>query len=129
MQQDQSGYVMQPIPRQQVYIPEVAHQELNFRDLQTVQRTEDKANQALLILEANANVLGELSSEYDLLLALNDLRFVEDCKIEIHAFYRHITRLIKDLNMQKARMETLRRMVADRKALVRIASKLKRYLN
>lgn len=98
-----------------------------FGDLPRVQRLEDKANEVLLILESNINVLTELEQHYD---------FVQDnlqClggswsefsgrNAEVSRFKNRVASIINDLRMQQSRTKTLLRLVADRKSLVSTVS-------
>jgi len=94
--------------------------QFSFQDLQHVQLLEDKANEAIFVLNANIDVLRTLREHYQ------DLIKAEDCikglgaNIEriVDRFDRHLATIVNDLKMQIARAGALMRMLADRKALV-----------
>lgn len=91
--------------------------DFSFGDLPRVQHLEDKANEVLLILESNTNVLTELEQHYELVR--------ENCgwphEVSHGDFSRFKSRLasiVNDLRMQQSRTKTLLRLIADRKSLL-----------
>lgn len=99
--------------------------DFSFEDLQRVHFVEEKANEALLVLEANAAVIRELCDFYT--TAENALSAASLDKKPIASaiamFQRHLNVTAKDLAMQQARSRMLLKLLADRKSLVRIVSR------
>jgi len=93
---------------------------LDLSDLQRVQWIEDKANEALLVLESNMSVLSELNQHYESLMGCEhwDHDINRECRGEISRFHSRITGILSDLQMEVARTKTLIRLIADRKAMV-----------
>jgi hypothetical protein len=92
----------------------------SLSNLQSAQRLEDEANEALLVLGSNISVLHEIGREY---------RAVESQASEQHPLIgrnrqclqrlqRCINDVVRTLVMQRSRLECLLRLIADRKALV-----------
>lgn len=104
---------------------------VSFLDLQKVHYVEERANEALLVLEANATVIEELRDFYtNAKDALKDMSLDENSLVSAVAkFQRHLDVTAKDLAMQQARSRMLLKLLADRKSLVcqpqRIGSQLK----
>jgi hypothetical protein len=97
--------------------------QFKFEDLQHVHFVEEKANEALMVLEANAAVIEELGAFYtnaeDALSALS--LDPESVTSAVAMFQRHLDIMAKDLAMQQARSHMLLKLLADRKSLVRMA--------
>jgi hypothetical protein len=92
----------------------------SFADLQQVQLVEDKANEVLLILESNVNVLTELKEHYRSVTISEHCpeELIRDCSRDIQRFEKRIVGIINDLRIQQSRTTTLLRLLADRKSLV-----------
>ncbi|KAI9780709.1 MAG: hypothetical protein M1816_002758 [Peltula sp. TS41687] len=92
----------------------------SFTDLQGIQSLEEKANNTLLVLEMNANVLSEMQQEYRAIAESEDwpdeLRL--GCKGDTSRFKRRVSNVINDLKMQRSRLETLLRLLGQRKSLL-----------
>ena len=102
--------------------------EFSFSDLQRLQFIEEKADEAILVLHANINVLTELKQHYRLLTDSEEWpeELRSRCKTDIVRFDRRVTHVENDLGKQKLRAETLVRLLANRKSLVKsISSVLK----
>jgi hypothetical protein len=95
-----------------------------FTDLQEIQHIEEKANTTLLVLKLNANVLSTLSKTYQSILLSEDCpgTIQNDCRREVAEFSTNIANIENNLRAQQSRVETLVRLLSDRKALVRISS-------
>jgi hypothetical protein len=93
----------------------------SFSDLQKVQLVEDKANEVLLVLESNINVLLKLQEHYEYVTGSEHCppNLIQDCARDIERFEKRIVSIINDLRMQQSRTQTLLRLLADRKSLVR----------
>ncbi|KAI9767403.1 MAG: hypothetical protein M1839_004507 [Geoglossum umbratile] len=87
-------------------------------DLQLVQNYEDKANEAVMIMAANADVLASLQKFYQNLLENKDFELRIACREHVSAFATQVDAMIYDSRMQTARAQLLIRIVADRKELV-----------
>jgi hypothetical protein len=94
--------------------------EFSFSDLQHVQYIEDKANELLLILDANTHVLTELSKYYQSIVSPGNLpdELLSTSKPANARFERRIASVCNDLQMQHSRAKTLLKLLADRKSLV-----------
>ena len=95
--------------------------EYSFSDLQNLQSIEEKADEAILVLHTNINVLTELKQHYSLLTDSEEWpeELRSSCKADIARFDRRVTKVENDLGMQKLRAETLVRLLANRKSLVK----------
>lgn len=94
--------------------------DFSFIDLQNIQFLEDKANEALLVLKANANVLRELKQEYAFFVDEDPPPTIaEGCQAETRTFLQHLVSSTQDIEMQQSRLDTLLKLLADRKSLVR----------
>ena len=94
---------------------------LSFENLQEVHFVEEKANEGMLVLRANFAVIQDLYAFY---AEVNDALIVNPECVKplpsvIPMFQRHLDITSKELSMQEARLQTLLKLLADRKALVR----------
>lgn len=80
-----------------------------------------RADEAILVLHANINVLTELKQHYRLLTDSEDWpeELRSQCKADIARFNRRVTHIENDLGKQRLRAETLVRLLANRKSLVK----------
>jgi len=92
----------------------------SFASLQQVQHLEDKANEALLVLEGNINILSKIKVHYEHLTTDDDFPdcLRTECARDISRFFDSIGSIIDDLAAQKSGTEMLLRSLADRKNLV-----------
>lgn len=108
------------IPAFNPQIAAIDPEDYTFKDLQQLQFDEEKANEALLILRMNANILLELIEYYQSLSSSED--FPDDlrknCKGDVTRFQRRVAGVISDLRMQQSRIEMLLQLAADRKSLL-----------
>nr|OQO20387.1 hypothetical protein B0A51_13271 [Rachicladosporium sp. CCFEE 5018] len=82
----------------------------SFEHLQEVHFVEEKANEALLIIQANMSVLRDLSAFYS--DTVKTIRAISDTKIfDVREFERSIAVAVKDLAMQQSRLEMLLRLL------------------
>jgi len=92
----------------------------SFKDMQTIQADEERVNAALLVLRTNLETLGQLKHFYTSLDQFDgwphDLN--EQCRGQIIHFASRVSNIEYDLRLQQARLETLIRLLADRKALL-----------
>ncbi|GAB7323066.1 hypothetical protein MBLNU13_g05583t1 [Cladosporium sp. NU13] len=94
--------------------------QFSFADLQRVHFVEEKANEALMVLEANAAVIQELCEFYTTAeTAFNTMsQYTRSIVSAIAMFRRHLDTTAKDLAMQQARSRMLMKLLADRKSLL-----------
>jgi hypothetical protein len=92
----------------------------SFGVLQRTQFIEERANEALLVLKVNTNVLAEMRQHYASIIDSEDCPtdLSLDCRGDVARFERRVAGIEHDLRMQQARTETLLRLLADRKSLV-----------
>ncbi len=93
----------------------------SFGDLQRTQFIEERANEALLVLTVNIKVLAEMRQHYRLVIDSEDCpnELKVGCRADVARFEKKIASIEHDLRMQQARTESLLRLLADRKSLVR----------
>ncbi|KUJ17136.1 uncharacterized protein LY89DRAFT_585234 [Mollisia scopiformis] len=96
------------------------HSQFSFDDSRDIQSLEDKTNEAIFVLNANIDVLGELKVYYhDLVVSQEHVKlFASNHNRVVERFGKQITSIINDLRMQITRAGALLRMLSDRKALV-----------
>jgi hypothetical protein len=118
----QPSQLPQELPPLPSSLPKVGSdgEDFSFSDLQRVQHIEDKANELLLVLEANTHVLTELIKYYKSLASAGDLppELLPSWKTEFDKFERGISSLTNDLHTQQSRAKTLVKLLEDRKNLV-----------
>lgn len=119
-----------PPPRLSTLPPATNHDpskpdsEFSFDDLRRIEYIEEHANGALLVITLNCSILKALVEHYTTVMASascpHDLK--SKCAIDFRRFVSRILHISAEMQMQKARVETLLRLLADRKALVCIYS-------
>lgn len=91
-----------------------------FADLQRAQYLEEKTNSAILVIDVNRSVIGEMKQFYRELLRADDfsdeLRI--NCAEDVEKFLRRASSAENELTLQKSRAESLIRILADRKNLL-----------
>lgn len=96
----------------------------SFDDLQRIEYVEEHANAAILVITLNDSVLQALVKHYNSIMTSascpHDLK--TKSAIDFRRFVSRISHISAEMQMQKARVETLLRLLADRKALVCIYS-------
>ena len=99
---------------------ESPHSEYSFDDWQRTQFIGDKANDVLLVLKTNMQVLADLRQYYQETANCEDWpqELKLKCKGDISRFTKSIAEVEKDHQMQQQRVETLLSLIADRKSLV-----------
>ena len=110
------------IPKTTNFNPSLHDQEFSFEDLRKIERIEEHANEALLVMTLNSSVLSALSQHYSFVTESADCPQVlkTACMIDVRRFKDRLSDISTEIQTQKARMETLLRLLADRKALVDI---------
>jgi hypothetical protein len=103
-----------------------ADQAFTFKDLQLVQQFQDKLKEVTFVLEANIDILTGLKEHYQLIFKSDD--FPEGLKSSSQAafaqFEKQINGTITDLQWQKSRTTILQTLLADRKGLVSLHSRV-----
>ena len=91
-----------------------------FDEVRRIQLIEERANETLLILKTNTTVQEELKHYYSSLAKTNDFpqEIKQLCESDLADFCKRIHSLQNDFRMQQARLETLLRLLADRKTLL-----------
>ncbi|KAF2823722.1 hypothetical protein CC86DRAFT_59106 [Ophiobolus disseminans] len=97
-----------------------AHKEYKPYHIQDLQHWQDKANEAVMVLEANTDVLKSIHKFY---LALIDRKDFPDtlklaCEEDLRTFISQLDEIINDFHMQVARAKLLVTIISDRKELI-----------
>ena len=97
------------------------HQEFSFSKLRKVHHIAEKANEAVLVLKQNIIVLAQLRQYYMSITKRRDFpkELRDNCKDAIDDFELRIEGLENDMQTQILRLETLLRLLEDRKNLVK----------
>lgn len=95
----------------------------SFEHLQEVHYVEEKANEALLVLRANASVINDLERCYSEAVELLRQSYSKSANIlpedsNLRAFRQRINVATKDSAMHQSRLEALLRLLSDRRSLV-----------
>ena len=92
----------------------------SFENLQDIQHLKDKANETILILRLNLNVIMQLKQYYVSITECNELpeTIGRNCGREMKSFGRRIDGITKNLELQILRGESLLCSLTDRKTLV-----------
>lgn len=121
-QANKSGRPMPPVlpPSQIDEKAKQASEKFSFDDLQEIESVEEKTNEALLVLKTLLGVLSELKAYYDFVLNTPDCpsEIKANCKTALLRFGSALGMVEIDLRLQLSRVETLLRLLADRKTLV-----------
>jgi hypothetical protein len=97
---------------------------LQTDDLFQVQVYEDKINECIMTLESNADNMTSLSSFYTTIVKDDEFPNPEytQCNQAVKKFCSQLQELIYDTNMHARRAKVLIKIMADRKAMVRVAN-------
>lgn len=109
-----------PITQSKRPVDIVATEDFSFSEIQDVQRLEEKTNDAFSVLKTNIKILSKLKDYYQSVAALEDwpTEIELNCKRTSANFERRVSNIIDDLQMQETRLETLLRLLDDRKTLL-----------
>lgn len=88
------------------------------KDLQSIQHLEDKVNEAIMVQEANSDVLTSLRKFYERLMDNKDFPLRTACCEDVLLFATQLDDMIYDSKMQIARAKVLVKITEDRKTLV-----------
>jgi hypothetical protein len=91
-----------------------------LRDLPKVQSIQEKANELLLVISANAAILEKLQENYQTVFATPQTPTIvgQDAAIAFEKFIRNLDDVRSRIAMQRTRVETLMYLVNERKSLV-----------
>lgn len=96
----------------------------SFSDLQHIQHIEEKSNESLLVIRSNVSIMSELreyySSTYQAEGFPADLK--EGARMATARFMIRVGSIINDLQLQQSRLETLLRLLSDRKSMVELST-------
>jgi hypothetical protein len=87
-------------------------------DLLQVQRSEEKANKVIMMLEANTEVLQSLKTFYTKIGENKDFPLNEEVKSDLVSFRAQLHDMISDSKLQLTRAKLLVQITSNRKALV-----------
>jgi hypothetical protein len=92
-----------------------------LKQVQMVQCVQDKAGEALLVIESNANVIAEMREYYQSIMGAEGWPdgLKNKCAGNVARFEKSAGTAEKDLRQQYRRAKTLRSFLEDRKAIVR----------
>lgn len=95
-------------------------QDFSFAKLQKIQHIGEKAHEALLILKFKVSIMRQLKQYYNTTFKSNHSpqEVVQLCQDDIEQFVLRVTGVLNDLEIQILRLETLLRLLGDRKTLV-----------
>jgi hypothetical protein len=97
-----------------------AHRDYKPYDIQDLQRWQDRANEAVMVLEANTDVLKSLHTFYHGLFDRKDfpVDLKNTCEDDLRTFTSQLDEIINDFHMQTSRAKLLVKIISDRKELV-----------
>ncbi|KAI4941153.1 hypothetical protein J4E91_010944 [Alternaria rosae] len=100
--------------------PGFAYRQYEAWDIQDLQYWQDKANEAVMVLEANAKILTTLRKFYSNLIAHKDFpdTLKTSCEDQLSAFFSQLDEITAEFDMQLARAKLLVKIISDRKQLV-----------
>ena len=103
-------------------VDEYGQRVFSFKDLQHVQNIEEMANEAVLVLRLNVNVIHQLKQYYISVQESQELpaTIADRCKSDMMRFGRRIDGIVQNFELQILRVEALLRLLADRKTLASI---------
>lgn len=89
-------------------------------DLQHIGHIEGKANETALVIRLNLNILEQLRTYYESMLTWEDSasQMFRACTADIKRFITSAANVENDLHVQQLRLETILRLIVDRKTLV-----------
>lgn len=94
--------------------------DFSFKDLQRIEFIEEHANEAMLVITLNSNILAALAQHYNSIVESPSCPGIikSKCAADLRRLVDRISDIRAEFKMQRARMETLLRLLANRKALV-----------
>jgi Mg2+ and Co2+ transporter CorA len=100
--------------------PGYAHKEYEPWDIQDLQHWQDKTNESVMVLEANAKILKSLRKFYSDLTVRRDFpdTLRKLCEDDLDIFLSQLDEISSDFDMQISRAKLLVNIISDRKELV-----------
>lgn len=97
-------------------------QDFTVDGLQTLTGIASKLHEVKLVMKLNAEVINEIMEFYKTLAENDDMpsEIRKDCATDLNSFFRRSRAVIRGLEMEQSRSETLMRMFEDGKSLVRL---------
>jgi hypothetical protein len=97
-----------------------AHRQYKPYDIQDLQRWQDRANEAVMVLESNTDILKAIRKFYHGLFDRRDFPTMlqTTCEDELGNFISQLDEIINDFHMQTSRAKLLVNIISDRKELV-----------
>lgn len=104
------------------------HNEFSFEDLKRIEYIEEHANGALLVMTLNGKILSALVQHYTFVMESTSCPYdlKTECATDFRRFVSGILHISAEIDAQEARVQTLLRLLTDRKALVWICSSMER---
>jgi hypothetical protein len=99
-------------------LPQEPRKQLTPEDLASAQFLENKTNEALMIIESNANILTSLRNFYTDLLKDDVFSSRQQCRGDVLSFSASIQTMLSDIRRHTTRARRLARIAADRRSLV-----------
>lgn len=98
----------------------LAYRQYEAWEIQDLQHWQDKTNEAVMVLEANAKILRTIRKFYSNLVKRNDFpnSFKTACEDHLYAFFSQLDEITSEFDMQLARAKLLVSIIGDRKQLV-----------
>ncbi|KAL8740662.1 MAG: hypothetical protein Q9190_006659 [Brigantiaea leucoxantha] len=95
-------------------------QDFSFAKLQKIQHIEEKAHEAQLILRQNISIICQIKQYYNTITKSTRLPvdIVQKCQGDLEQFQLRVNGVLDDLQMQILRLDTLLRLLENRKTLV-----------
>lgn len=123
---DDDGEAESPLKQSDIKV-EDENREFSFGKLRKVHKIAEKANEAVLVLKQNIIVLVQLKQYYRWISRRKDFPkdLADNCNDAIDDFELRIEGLENDMQTQILRLETLLRLLEDRKTLVKLIMKSK----
>jgi hypothetical protein len=97
-----------------------AHKIYKPHDIQDLQRWQDRANEAVMVLEANTNILKSIHDFYHDIVNQKEFpgTLKTTCEDDLRTFTSQLNEIINDFHMQTSRARLLVNIISDRKELV-----------
>ena len=104
-----------PLPHENYGQPE-----FSIRDLQQIGYIEEQANKAALVIRLNLKIMNQLKMYYESFIISEEIRekMFKLCTENIKRFVAKVESVENDLQIQQLRIETMLRLISDRKTLV-----------
>ena len=123
---DPATKLTQPLPphimlsNSQTTFENPKEEDFSFAKLQSLQQIEERTHSALLTLKLNIGIIHQLKQYYD--TVVRSQYFPQEigqlCQYDLEQFELRVSGVVNDLQMQILRLETLLRLLRNRKSLV-----------